>query len=331
MMPVKLIVSLLAAGASLLIAGCQSAPVAVSALPSAPATPAAPARPESDVYLADLNLAAGTVGPASNVTRHPGYDNQPAFIPGADALWFVSDRSGSTDVYRYDIARAATTRVTSTAEGEFSPTALPEGAGFSATHVKAPDAKGDAYTDSQQLWRYSADGKPLAAVLATGRIGYHAWLDANRVALYIVGSPARNEPNTLLVADLAKGTTVALASHAGRTLGRTPDGKRISFLDVRNRASWMIVAMAPGDTQPTPLVAAPPARPGEAESDRSEYYTWLPDGGIMMAQDQRLLRWDGKPGSTFRVFAAIPKLDGAIKRIAVSSDGKRIAFVVQKR
>jgi hypothetical protein len=325
--------TLLVAAVAALLAGCQATPAtAPAAAPSpAPAAATAPARPDSDIYLASLNLAAGTVGAASNVTRHPGYDNQPAFVPGADALWFVSDRSGSTDVYRYDIAGATTTRVTATNESEFSPTALPDGPGFSATHVIAPDAKGDAYTDSQQLWRYSANGKPLAAVVSMGRIGYHAWLDANRVALFIVGSPARNVPNTLLLADLAKGGTVQLASDAGRSLGRTPDGKRISFLDKRDPANWTIVAMAPGEAQPTPLVAAPAARAGEAASERSEDYAWLPDGGIMMAQDQRLLRWDGKPGGAFKLYAELPNLDGAIKRLAVSSDGKRIAFVVQKR
>lgn len=326
----KPVPQLLLVASSLLFAGCQGTPAALPAAAAPPAAPAAPARPDSDIYLADLNLAAGTVGAASNVTRHPGYDNQPAFIPGADALWFVSDRSGATDVYRYDIASAATTRLTSTRESEFSPTALPDGPGFSATHVTAPDAKGDAYTDSQQLWRYSAGGKPLAGVVAMGRIGYHAWLDQTRVALYIVGSPARKVPNTLLLADLATGTTVPLASSAGRTLGRTPDGKRISFLDVRDPANWTIMAIGPGDARPTPLVAAPPARAGEAESERSEYYTWLPDGGIMMAQHKRLLRWDGKPGSAFKVFAELPQLDGGITRLAVSSDGKRIAFVVQR-
>lgn len=328
----KLLNLMLASCAVALAGACNSVPE--KGVPGASAiaiTAAPPARPESEVFLADLNLAAGTVGTPVNISRHTGYDNQPAFVPDANALWFISDRSGSTDVYRYDIDRALTTRLTATQQSEFSPTALPDRPGFSATHVIAPQAQGDAYTDSQQLWRYSEDGKPIAPVLAMGRIGYHAWLDANRLAIYIVGSPARKVPNTLLLADLANGTTLHLANGAGRSLGRTPDGKRISFLDVRDAANWTIMAMAPGDAQPTPLVAAPPARAGQADSERSEYYTWLPDGGIMMAQDRRLLRWDGKPGGAFKLFAELPQLDGAITRIAVNRDGRRIAFVVQRR
>lgn len=294
-------------------------------------TTPAPARPESDVFLADLDLATGRVANLVNISRHAGYDNQPAFVPGADALWFVSDRSGSTDVYRYDIAARRTTQVTATRESEFSPTALPDRAGFSATHVLAPDAKGDAYTNSQQLWRYTMEGRPLAAVLPMGRIGYHAWLDANRVALFIVGNPAAKVANKLLLADLAKGTQSVIVENAGRSLARTPDGRRISFVDKRDSGNWMVVAMGPGDTQPTPLVATPKGAPGEAETDRSEDYAWLPDGGLVMAQDNRLLRWDGRAGSPLKLLAQLPGLDGPIKRLAVSQDGKRIAVVVQKR
>lgn len=318
----KLLTLTVAACAAVLTSGCAT----TSAPPAS-----APARPESEVFLADLDLATGSVSNLVNISRHPGYDNQPRFIPGANALWFVSDRSGSTDVYRYDIATRRTTQITATRESEFSPTALPDRAGFSATHVLAPDAKGDAYTNSQQLWRYTMDGKPLAAVLPMGRIGYHAWLDANRVALFIVGSPAAKVPNKLLLADLAKGTHSVVAENAGRSLARTPDGARISFVDKRDAGNWMVVAMGPGDAQPTPLVATPKGTPGEADTDRSEDYAFLPDGGLVMAQDNRLLRWDGKAGSPLRVFAQLPGLDGPIKRLAVSQDGKRIAVVVQKR
>src|SRR6476660_200561 len=156
----------LAACTAAVLAGCGSAPVVapapapvpVAAAPVAPVPPPAP--PDSEVYLADLDLAAGSVANVRNISRNKGYDNQPSFTPDGDAVWFVSDRSGSTDVYRYDIAAERLVQVTNTRESEFSPTALPDRAGFSATHVKAPDQKGEAYTESQQLWRYSVGGKP---------------------------------------------------------------------------------------------------------------------------------------------------------------------------
>jgi hypothetical protein len=194
-----------------------------------------------------------------------------------------------------------------------------------------PDQKGEAYTESQQLWRYSVTGKPLMPVLAMGRIGYHAWLDGHRVALFIVGNEARKVDNSLVLADLVTGARTQLSSKVGRSLARTPDGKRISFVDKRDPANWMVAAMAPGDTQPTPLVATPRGPAGEKDTDRSEDYVWLPDGSLLMAKESKLLRWDGRAGSELREFATLKDQGGPIKRLAVSRDGKRIAFVMQKR
>ncbi|MES2900308.1 MAG: hypothetical protein V4723_11305 [Pseudomonadota bacterium] len=312
------------------LSACSTAPVVVTPPPAASApVPSGP--PESEVFLADLDLASATVSGVKNISRNKGYDNQPSFTPDARAVWFVSDRTGTPDVFRYDIASAQTVQVTATREAEFSPTPLPDRAGFSATHVAAPDQKGEAYTESQQLWRYSVDGKPLMPVLKMGRIGYHAWLDGSKVALFIVGSEARKLDNSLVLADVVTGATTTLATKVGRSLGRTPDGKRISFVDKRDNANWVVVAMGPGDSRPTLLVATPKGPAGEAESERSEDYAWLPDGGLLMAKDGRLMRWDGKPGSALSEFAVLKDLDGPVKRLAVSRDGKRLAFVVQKR
>src|SRR5436305_11454904 len=83
-----------------------------------PAPPAAP--PDTDIWLASLALrATPAVARASNVTASPGYDNQPFFTPDGAAMLFTSNRGGTqTDIYRYEIASGATTRVTDTPEAE---------------------------------------------------------------------------------------------------------------------------------------------------------------------------------------------------------------------
>ncbi|MES2130307.1 MAG: hypothetical protein V4463_23810 [Pseudomonadota bacterium] len=292
--------------------------------PAAPSAP--PPAPQSNIFLADLDLAAGTARQVRNITPHAGYNNQPAFHNGT--VLFVSDRSGSTDIYRYDVASATTTQVTATEAAEFSPTPLADGSGFTVTRVADPALKGEAYTESQQLWRYTVDGKPAAAVLPTGRVGYHAWLDAGHVALFLVGNDERKQPHTLVLADLAKGSAALLSSAPGRSLGRTPDGQRVSFVDKSDPAHWVIKAMTAGDRLPTVLVATPAA---EKEADRSEDYCWLPDGSLMMGKGGVLWRWDGKAGNPMRVFADLGDVGGDIKRLAASADGKRLAFVVQMR
>jgi Tol biopolymer transport system component len=300
-----------------------AAPVA----PVAPAAPAAAAPPQSDVFLADLNIGARTVTKVRNISNHAGYNNQPAFTK--DAVLFVSDRTGSTDVYHHDIASGKTTQVTVTTAAEFSPTPSSDGKSFTVTRVADPDAK-DTYTDSQQLWRYGMDGKPQAQVLVAGRVGYHTWIDATHVAMFLVGDDGKKVPHTLVLADLKTGASTLLNSAPGRSLGRTPDGKRVSFVDKTDAANWVVSAMKAGDTKPTVLVATPPKLPDEKESARSEDYCWLPDGSMMMAKGSTLLRWDGKIGTGLKVFAELGDLGGNIKRLAASKDGKRIAFVVQR-
>ncbi len=96
------------------------------------------APPATDIYLAELRVSHGraSVGAPVNVTGRPGYDNQPMFLPDGRAFLYTSIREDSqADIYRYDIARATSSRVTATRESEYSPTPLPDGTGFSVVRV----------------------------------------------------------------------------------------------------------------------------------------------------------------------------------------------------
>lgn len=301
---------------------------------------AADAPPDSDIFLADLDLARGTVGVPKNITARPGYDNQPAFLPDGSALLYVADVDGPTDVFRYTLATGVVTRVTRTPEAEFSPTPLP-GGGFSAVRVGAPDAGVEPYTESQQLWRYDDAGTATVSLLpAVRRVGYHAWIDPTHVALVRVG-PGAEPPHALVLADLATGTLTPLASDAGRSLAATPDGK-VLFVDKHVAGRWVVAKIRPpreyfgADGQfgaiiisgSVEQVPTPPNAPGEGDDARSEDFRLLPDGSLLMAHGTRLLR--ARPGGAWETLADLPTVGGDIKRLAVSPDGTRIAFVVQR-
>ena len=302
---------------------------------SVPATspvvaPASEAPPNFEVMLATLDIAQKKVGSPLNISNHPGYDNQPAFLLDGSGLYFVSDRTGSTDVYLYDIKTGKVTQVTNTVEGEFSPTPLADGNGFSVIRVATPNAQG-ADSTNPPVWRYNNDGTPGEKILDILGVGYHAWFDDDHLALFVVGDEQKNTPHTLVLADRNTNETVLLSGAPGRQLGRTPDGKRVSFVDKSNKNHWVVSAMAPGETHATILVDTPQGGSNEKEQDRSEDYCWLPDGSLMMAKGNFLLRWSGKQGEGFQTFAEIEGLDGDIKRLAVSKDGKYIAVVVQSK
>ena len=308
---------------------CAAGAARAQAPQPAPAPAPAPTIPDTDVFVADLDLASGKVGAPRNLTQRPGYDNQPAFLPDGRAVLYVArDDSGSTDVWRVDLETGSRTPVTRTPEAEYSPTPLADGSGFSAVRVEAPHSEGEAFTESQRLFRYGFDGKVREPVLAAvRRVGYHAWIDAEHVALFLVGNADAKIPNRLVLAEIREGAITELAKDIGRSLGRTPDG-RVTFVDQSLPETWNVVAMAPGDPKPALLVAIPKGAAEEKPAERSQDFVWLADGSLMMANGKFLLRWSGKPGTPWTVLTEFTDLPGSIRRLAASRDGKRVAFVV---
>lgn len=325
-MTIKILTSALFA-----ILACQT--VHAQTVQPAPApAPAATAQadepmPNFEVFLASLDVAKRKVGKAINISGMPGYDNHPAFFLNNQSLYYISDRAGQNDVFRYDIKTVRTTQITATKEAEYSPVPMPNGSGFSVVRVATPNAQG-ADSTNPPLWRYNVDGTPGEPIIDVTSIGYYAWIDKSHVALFVVGDMDAKIPNRVVLADTSMGKTIPLADSPGRRLARAPDG-RVSFVDQRAPTHWVLSAIAPGDQIATALITLPVNTANQSEQDFSEDYSWLPDGSLLMAKGNTLLRWDGKPGTGFVEFAEIPNLDGDIKRLVVSNDGKQLAMVVQ--
>lgn len=290
----------------------QAATPAAAAQP-APATSPAPVAPASEVFLAALSPDTDSsirIGTPENISKSPGYDNQPSFVPGGSAILFTSNRDGrQTDIYRYDLASRSLRPLTSTAESEYSPTVTPEGDRFSVVRVE-----GDG---TQRLWQFplSGTGAPVLVLADVKPVGYHAWADASTLVLFVLGEPA-----TLRWADARTGKAEVLAERPGRCIARMADG-RVSFVQKGAAGErWRIMALEPKSRGITPI----------AETlDGREDYTWLPDGRLLMATGAKIFLWD--QDYRVNVWREIADLAAAgirnITRMAVSPDGKRLAFV----
>jgi hypothetical protein len=292
------------------------------------AATAADAPPDVAVFIAQLDLKAGRIGEARNITPGKGSNFQPAFTPDGTAVVYTSGRTGSNNIYRYDIARGTTTAVTATKENLYSPTPLADGSGFSAIRVITADPAYGIEMNEPSLWLFGWDGKPVAPVVSTKRIGYHAWISPDLIAAFLVDDvPERNNHRAVLISRTT-GQQTLLTAKPGRSLGRSADGKRALFVDQTDPAHWFISAMGIGDAKPQVLAETPALPEGEKESNRSQYFVALPDGSFLMARGHLFLRWDGKAGSGFKPLAELPEIGGAIRNIAASPDGKRLAFSV---
>lgn len=288
------------------LGGCAGEPPGDDAAAEAAA---AQAPPGTDIWLATLTHDAGGalgIRDPMNVTRRPGYDNQPYFLPDGSAFFYtVIDDAGQADIWRYDVTEDTVTQVTRTApESEYSPTPLEDG-GFSVVRVEADSA--------QRLWRFDADGTHPSLLLdAIAPVGYHAWAGRDQVVLYVLG-----EPPTLETARLGQGATGTPATDIGRGMARIPGSNDVSF-----------VARHPdGGTEIRRLRVATGATELLVEGvEGGDFHAWTPDGTLLQAHEARVYAW--RPGAAgWREIADLTALGIRVTRMAVSPDGTRIALV----
>lgn len=297
-----------------------SAFVTLAGAEQQPARPAA-APPSTEVFLATLSISGEDirVGAPQNISQHAGYDNQPFFAPDGGSLFFTSDRErrdGGTepqmDIFRYDFKARTVSRVTSTNESEYSPTVTPDGKFLSVIRVEADG--------TQRLWKFELNGTNPSLVLHNIKpVGYHAWLDANMLALFVLGEPA-----TLQVANIKTGTADVVARNIGRSIQKVPGGG-VSFVEQQGQGSdrkFMVRELVLNGGKPStrPLVNA-------VAGAREAYVAWTPDGTLLMAHNGSLYAWK-RGQAEWRVVADLGALGlKDVSRLAVSPRGDQIALV----
>ncbi|MGH7541284.1 MAG: TolB family protein, partial [Gemmatimonadota bacterium] len=272
------------------------------------AGPLAGQAPDTDIWIADLERRDGALalGVASNLTAREGYDNQPSFTPDGGSLLYTSRREDQTDTYRLDLATGRIEPVTSTPESEYSPTVMPGGDRFSAVRVEADS--------TQRLWSFDLDGTDPRLVLSdVAPVGYHAWVDAGRVVLFVLGSPP-----ALHLAELRTGATRVVAEAVGRSLQPIPGRAAVSFVD-RSAEPWWIAELDATTGEVRRIVET---------LEGSEDHAWTPDGLLLMGRESGIYAFDPAGGAGWRQLAALRDAGvDAITRLAVSPDGRRLAWV----
>ncbi len=261
--------------------------------------------PGTDVVVAPLEASRDSiqVGTPTSVTTEPGYDNQPAFLLDGSGLVWTGIHDGQADVYR-QTGDGPSEQLTDTPESEFSPTPRPDG---SLTLVRVET------DDRQRLWRYRLDGTPVEPVLPDAdSVGYHAWIDSTRVALFIVDSPP-----TLRVTNLVTGADTVVARRIGRSLQSVPGRDAVSFVQVAADSTTAIHRLE-GASLTTQRITA---TPGDGTGD---FHAWTPSGHLLMATGDALMAWRRGAGD----WRAVAPLDTmGVTRLAVSPSGDRLAMV----
>ena len=293
----------------------------------APVSQPAPALPPgTDIYLLQMSAGPGALRTAkpSPVSVAPGYDNQPYFSADGNRILFAGNRDGKQiDIYVFDRAASRVTQLTATPENENSPTYVPPGSGAvgSFTVVQSEFDRNGARPAApiQRLWRFNAEGKsPQLMLPDINPVGYHAWLDADRLVLFVLG--AQGKPATLQIASVKTGKAEVVTDNIGRSLHRTGPG-RASFVQRDASGEFWIKEIDISSKKIDPLVQA-----AAGSSDRD--YAWLPDGKtILMSAGTKIMSWTRGAAGWTEVFDGAAHQLGAITRLAVSPKGDALVVV----
>jgi hypothetical protein len=286
------------------------------------APPAAPPDPSTDIYELTFDGSAAGLGGATArpISVERGYDNQPSYTPDGHSLLYTAIRDGKqTDIYEFDRASRKSKPLITTPEGEYSPTITPDGRGISVIRVE-PDK-------TQRLWRFDRNGGSPAVVLSDIKpVGYHLWVDADQLVLFVLGPPS-----TLQLARVSNGKAETLAQGIGRSLQRIPGGRLVSFV-MRERvpgaspsadAEYWVHALNPQTGAITALTRVPA---GTSERDCA----WLPDGTLLMSSGAKILGWNAGDKTWREIFDGRAAGLAGITRMALAPDGKALAIVVSE-
>lgn len=271
---------------------------------------AASAQAATDLFR--ITLAPGAVPSAvaevTRITNRAGYDNQPHVLADGTILFTSIDDTGQADIHRFDPATGRISNVTRTSpESEYSATLMPGGERMSVIRVEADS--------TQRLWSFKLDGTDPQVLLEEIRpVGYHAWIDAARIALFVLGDPA-----TLRIADLTTGLAREVARDIGRSLHAVPGREAVSYVQRTGEgAGWIrMLDLQAGDSR---RLIEP--------FEENEYHAWTQSGVLITGRGSRLYRFQPDSDSEWVEIADLAAHGvREISRLAVGPDGRTVVVV----
>ena len=257
------------------------------------------AQGETDVYLIDLTTDHPT---PLNISRNPGYDNQPSFWDN-DYLLYTRTRAEQTDIVRYHLNSKKMEWLCNTPQGsEYSPLRIPESDAFSAIRLDT--------TGLQRLYRYDRKG-PISLVDPNLKIGYHRWISATSLLCTVL---VEDHMNLMLVQP--DSTATLIAEKVGRSLHRIPNTKQLSFIQQKEGKS-VLSSYDPTTQLIQSLLTFP-----EGVQD----VAWLASGTLIFGQGDTLFQWDPTTSTEVGIWKKLEGINN-ISRLAVSPNGKLLALV----
>lgn len=265
--------------------------------------------PGTDIWLLDIH--AGQVTNIKPLIQRIGYDNQPSFSPDNTWVYYTrgelaEDGLGYTDIWRINLNSQQNEPVTHTTTSEFSPLPLPQTSGISTIQVQA-DGR-------QELWSFFPDSEqPQRRVISAEPVGYHAWLGADSLALFVLGDADKQEPNRLELWQPSSDSGMIISQDIGRGLQVSSNGE-LFFIQNPSQVTRLQL-----NKQPIPAIRLTEGAEDFALS--ADHIFWHGVGTKLYR------RAPGMQGWQLAVDLQQKGLNG-ITRVAINTDGTQLAVVV---
>ena len=287
-------------------------------------TLSAQAPPNTNVYLFDLMVTDSndfklTQPKFLTNFNASGYNNQPTFIDNEKIMLTVqAPGEQQTDLYHLDLTNKIKTRFTGTYESEYSAGFVPAFRAKMASRQVSCVRVATDENKTQYLWQYpfdrSSEGSAILENL-TG-VGYYAWSNTKKLALFIVG-----EPHTLVAVDLKTNNQVTITSNIGRCLRKFPNGD-IAFVHMIDEKTWLLKRLNMSTYQPELVTAM---------LEGVEDFTLLKDGTILIAKGSKIYKFNRKKDISWKEIANLSSLGlRNISRMSVNFAGNKLALVNER-
>ena len=265
----------------------------------------------SEIFLFDVKSKKGniTLSNPQNITNHKGYDNQPSFHRIEPMVYYSSfNDDGRSDIKIYNYKTKKTSNLTQTQEREYSPTLTPDGKYISCIIQRDNNA--------QDLGMYPIGGGNPVVLINHLVVGYHAWVDTDRILLFVLG-----EPQTLRLHNIKTEEDKTLTDKIGRSLHRIPTKNAMSFVKKTTETEWSVMQLDNETLTITKLIDTLPQR---------EDLCWTPDGKLLMSDGAKIFINDPYGDKQWKEMAwpeGAKNLKG-ITRLAMNAKGNKLTVVV---
>ena len=184
---------------------------------------------------------------------------------------------------------------------------MPGGKFFSVVRVEAHQV--------QRLWKFPLGGGAPSLLLENIKpVGYHAWLDESRLALFVLGRPP-----TLQLADIRNGTGEVIESNIGRSLHKHPLRNSVTFVHKLSDTEWVIKEL---DVETRKI------RPVIRTLAGSEDFVWTRDAVVISGKGSKLFKFDPAKDVEWQEAADFSTAGlKNITRLTISPRGDRVALV----